>query len=259
MTEQINQMNQEEISLDKYIAAVWRAKWIIIAGVLLAAAVTAYLAIRQPTAHKASAELRIGRIWKEPLEDPYIVQRIINSPAFLGEVASRHQLRGNQLKRGVQARVITVGPPRSRYALLVNIEASADTAEQAENYVKVVADEIIARHESVFNEAMKPHLEEQNRLEAHRNGLAAQGPSGRDLLLKVETELGEVRANNSTPGITEKTALITDVGYDGAQKPGYLRSTATAALIAAIALTLAAALSAHVKPKEKRAAAGNQS
>jgi hypothetical protein len=259
MNEQINEMDQEEISLDRYFAAVWRAKWIIIIGVILAAGITAYLASRQPTVHKASAELRNGRVWKEPLEDPYITQRIINSPAFLEDVAARHQLKANQLKRAIQARVITVGPPRARYPLLVSIEATADTAENAARYVRLVADEMIARHEAMFNEAIKPHVEERQRLEARHSELQAQGAAVRDLLFKVESELDQVKANNSTVSLTEKTVLITDVGYEGAQKPGSMRSTATAALIAAVALILAAALTVHIKPALKRAAAGNKS
>ena len=259
MNEQTDLMTQEEISLDRYLVAVWRAKWIIILGTVAAAAIAAFLAYRQPVQYRASADLKVGRVWEKPLEDTYITERIINSSTFLEEVARRHQIKPNQLKRSIQARTVTAGPRRSRYPLLVGIEATADNPETAAGFVKIVADEMIARHEAMFNDAMKPHIEEQQRLEAYRNELAAQGAASRELLLKVETELGQLKASNSSASATEKSALIADVSSSGTIRPGIWRSTATAGLIAALALIVAAALTVHVKPALKRAAAGNKS
>ncbi|HXG93561.1 MAG TPA: hypothetical protein VNN73_14535 [Blastocatellia bacterium] len=253
-------MNNEEISLDRYIAAVWRAKWFIIAGVIIAAGITAFLAYRQPALHRASAQIKIGRVWDKPLEDPYITERIINNTAFLKDVAAKIGANPNQLKRSIHAQTIVAGPRRTRYPLLVGITATAERAEDAESYAKAVTDEVIAMHEKLFDDAMKPHIEEQQRLEQRYNELAAQGAAAREALLKVEDDLNKVKANNTdTPANgTERTRLITPIAREGAEKPGILRSTATAALIAAIVLTLAAALASHIRPAGKRAAAGNQ-
>lgn len=259
MSEQTDLMTQEEISLDRYLAAVWRAKWIIIAGTIIAAAVAAYLASRQPALYRATAELKIGRVWEKPLEDTYITERIINSNAFLEDVAQRNQLKPNQLKRGVEARTITAGTRRFRYPLLVGIEATAADPDTAARNAQIVADAMIARHEAMFNEAIKPHIEKQQRLERMCHEITTQGTQAHELLLKVETELDQVKANNTTASITEKSSLIAPVTSSGAEKPGIWRGTATAAAIAALALILAAVLSVHIKPALKRAAAGNKS
>jgi hypothetical protein len=252
-------MDQEEISLDKYIAAIWRAKWIIIIGAVAAAAIAYFLSVRQPTLHRATAELKVGRVWKEPLEDPYITERIINSPAFLGAVADRLGVRPGAARRAVQAETVVAGPRRSRYPLLVSITATADNAEEAERFARAAAEEMKARHDRMFEEAFAPHREQQQSLTARRDELIAQGAASRELLLRVEEELSQVKANNTAATVTEKTALIADVGSGGTIKPAVWRNVAAALLIAAVALMLAAALSAHVKPKAQRAAAGNQS
>lgn len=253
MSEQTYPMTQEEISLDRYLLAVWRAKWLILLGAIAAAAIAAFLANRQPIQHRAFAELKIGRVWEKPLEDTYITERVINSDGFLEEVASRHEIRPNQLKRSIQARTITAGPRRSRYPLLVGIEATAADADAAKRFVRIVADEIIARHEALFNEAMRPHMEQQQRLEAYRDELAAQGAASRELLLKIETELAQVKSGNTSASSTEKTALIADVSSNGVSRPDIWRGAATAGFIAALALIVAAALSVHIKPLARRA------
>jgi hypothetical protein len=197
-------------------------------------------------------------VWEKPLEDTYITERIINSNAFLEEVASRHEIRPNQLKRSVQARTVTAGPRRSRYPLLVMVEATADDADAAKRFVKIIADEIISRHEALFNEALRPHIEQQQRLETYRNELMAQGAASRELLVKLETELAEVKASNTSASVTEKTALIADASSSGTTRPDIWRGAATAGFIAALALIIAAALTVHIKPVVKRAAAGNK-
>ena len=249
-------MNGDEIRLDRYVRAVWRAKWLIILGTLLAALATAYLASRQPTLHKATALIKVGRVWKEPLEDIYITERIINSPSFLRSLAQKLGVKGGHLKQSIRAETIIAGPRKSRYPILVSVTATNENAEDAAKFARAVADEISARHDTLFNEAMKPHLEQQARLEERYKELAAQGSASRDLLFKVENELNEVKANNAVPSanITEKTHLIEDVEADGAVRPEIWRQTAAAGLIAAVACIAAAALFGHFKSGEKRAA-----
>lgn len=251
-------MNEEEIRLDKYLAAIGRAKWLIILGVLAAAGVAYLLASRQPTLHKATASIRIGRVWKEPLEDPYITETIVNSAGFQKELAKKIGVSPRQLKRSIHAETIIAGPRRARYPIFVGATATSETADEAVRLAQAVADEVIARHEELFAEAMKPHLEQERRLEDRYKELMSQGSASRDLLLKVEGELNDVKANNSAPNVnvTEKTRLIAAVEPEALARPSVWRDVAAAGLITAVACVAAAVLAGHFTPAQKRSAAG---
>jgi len=245
-----NEPHPEELSLDKYVAAVWRAKWLILAGVIVAAAITAFMSSREPAQHRAVAHLKIGRVWKQPLEDPYITERVINSGGFLKEAAAQIGVSHHQLKRAISAETVIAGPRRSRYPILLSLTATADNANDAMRFAQAAADMLIARHAEIFNEAIKPHLEQERRLDERRKELQAQ-PASRELLIKVENDLDEVRMNNSLAdsNVTEKTHLVDAISADSAAKPGFLRSTAAAALIAAIVLVACSAMTVHIKPR----------
>ena len=252
-------MNEEEIRLDKYLNAIWRAKWLIILGVLLAAGISYFLASRQPTTYKASALLKIGRVWKEPLEDPYVTETIINSGGFQKEIAKKINVNPRQLKRSVHAETIIAGPRRSRYPILVSITATSDeSADEAVQLTKSVANELIEQHEALFNEAIKPHIERERRLEERYKELAAQPNASRELLLKVEDELNEAKANNSgsNANVTEKTHLAVEVVPEASAKPALWRNVAAASFVAAVACIAAAALVGHFTPTQKSSAAG---
>src|ERR1044072_2992131 len=243
-------MNEEEIRLDRYIQAVWRAKWFVILAVILAAGITAYLASRQPTLHKATALIKIGRVWKEPLEDPYITEKIINSPGFLKELAQKMGLSASRLKRSVKAETVIAGPRRSRYPLLVSVTAMAQTSEDAVRFARAVADEVTARHNLAFDEAMKSRIEQERRLEEVHKDLAAQGAAARDSLLKTESELNEVRANNSlaNPNVTERTHMVEEIEAERDVRPEVWRKVAAAAMIDAVVCIAAAVLVGHFTP-----------
>ena len=248
------EVNQDELSLDRYAAAVWRAKWLILIGVIAAAAITALLSAREPTQHRAVAHLKIGRVWKQPLEDPYITERIVNSGGFLKEAGAQIGAGPHQLKRSIKAETVIAGPRRSRYPILLSIAATTDNADDSVRFAQAAVDAVIARHEEIFNEAIKPHLEQERRLEERRKELLAQ-PAARELLIKVENDLDEVKLNNSLAdsNVTEKTRLVEGISAEAATKPGFLRNTAAAALIAAVALILAAAMTVHIKPPARSA------
>lgn len=249
-------MIEDEISLDGYIRTVWRAKWFIALAIILAAGITAYLASSQPTLRKATALIKIGRVWKEPLEDPYITERIINSPGFLKELAQKNGVNAAKLKQNIRAETVIAGPRRSRYPILVSVTATAEASDEAVRLARAVADEVSARHLAVFDEAMKPHINEERRLEQLQKELAAQVGSSRELLLKIESDLNEVKANNSlaNPNVTEKTRLVEEVEPEGAIRPEVWRKVAAAALIAAVAAIAAAVLIGHFMPAQSRAA-----
>jgi hypothetical protein len=218
--------------------------------VIGAAAITAFLAVREPAQYRAVAHLKIGRVWKQPLEDPYITERIINSGGFLKEAAAQIGVSTHQLRRSIKSETVIAGPRRSRYPILLSISSSADNGDDSIRFAQAAANAVIARHEEIFNQAIKPHLEQERRLEERRKELLGQSAS-RDLLIKIESELDEVKFNNSLAdaNVTDKTHLVEAVSADAAVKPGFLRSTAAAALIAAVALIAAAAMAVHIKPR----------
>src|SRR5687767_8475604 len=156
MTKNSNNTMNDEVNLDKYFSAIWRAKWLILFVVISAAAIAFYLARQQPTLHTADAIIEVGRVWKEPLEDTYITEQVVNSAGFMHELATKIGVKPRQLKSNIQAEAIIVGPRVSRYPILLKITASADSESEAVKFAQAVADELISRHERLFNEALAP-------------------------------------------------------------------------------------------------------
>lgn len=245
----------EEIRLDTYFAAIWRGKWLIALGVVAAAAVVAAMTLRQPTLHKASASIKVGRVWKEPLEDPSITARLASSPGFLQELSEKMGLRSNQLRRSIETETILAGPRRARYPILVNITATTDNPAESVRRAQAVAASVVEKHERLFNDAIAPHLERQRRIERHLADAALQAPAAREMKIRLEDELDQVKANNSSPNITEKTSLADRVVEGEVISPPILRNVATAAIIAALVGLAAAALVGHFKPVRARSAA----
>src|SRR5687768_5787407 len=102
----------ENLNLDRYFAALWRAKWLILLGALAAAAATFLLSRNQPVTYNATANLEIGRVWKEPLADYYLMAEIINSSGFLRDLSEKSGLKAGLLKRAVKAEPVEGGPRR---------------------------------------------------------------------------------------------------------------------------------------------------
>ncbi|HLG15343.1 MAG TPA: hypothetical protein VJH03_12690 [Blastocatellia bacterium] len=254
---------EEELLLDRYFSAVWRAKWFIIILTLAAAGVTAFIGRNQPGVHTATGLIEIGKVWKEPLEDPYTTTEIINSAAFAHELGERTGNRPARLHRGVRGETVTGGSRRGSYPILVRITANSVSALDSEDYVmhlaQAVADALVERHAKLFDDAMAPHLERQQRIERHIKELKSQpGLVNRDTLFKLESELDEVKANNVSPTLTQKTHLVGPIVADTAQPPSYWRSTATAALIAAIAGLALAVLLGHFRALDPGRTTGKQ-
>ncbi len=244
MNESTTTMNEEEISLDRYLIAVWRAKWFILLLVFAAAGLAALLNLRQPQLHTATALIKVGRVWKEPLEDPYVTTEIANSQGFFRELAAKMDVRPNQLKSSVRAETVTAGPQRSRYPILVRITASTESEDLSAGFAQAVADELIARHEKLFDAALAPHTDSQRRIEERLKEPALP----RELAVRLESELDEIKSNNTSPTVTEKTHLIGPVARGNVVRPSIWRSVAVAALLAALAGLAAALVFGHFRP-----------
>ena len=248
----------ESLNLDRYFAALWRAKWLILLGALAAAAATFLLSRNQPVTYNATANLEIGRVWKEPLADYYLTAEMINSSGFLRELSEKTGLKAGLLKRAVKAEAVEGGPRRERYPILVRVTASSESAEEAAGIAEAVTSEVIARHDGAFEQALSAHVERRGAIEKQLEELRAQpAPAGRDSAMRLEAELAEIKANSSSPAITRKSRMMEErVVSSAAGQPPVWRGVAASALIAALVLAGGAALFDHLRPSGRGRAAG---
>jgi hypothetical protein len=229
-------MSEEQISLDRYFRAVWRAKWFIIIIALATGGAIVYLELRQPTLYTAEAMIEVGRVWKEPLEDTYTTAETAGSGGFLHALAQKLGVRPAYLKRSIKADTVRAGPRRAQYAILVRITATTESFEESQRLAQSVADEIIARHDKIFEEALAPHRRQEQRL-AERVKQATG-----EMTIKLESELDQVRTSNASPVMTEKTHLIDSVAQGEAIRQSPWRRAAGYSLIAALAAVAVAIL-----------------
>ena len=124
--------------------------------------------------------------------------------------------------------------PHSIYPILIRVTAKSESAGESVRLAQTVADEIVARHEKLFEDAIAPHLELQRKLEQRLREIGSP-PSDRDFAIKLESELDEVKASNTSPISTEKTHLVEKIVAGVTTRPDIWRGTATAGLMAAIA------------------------
>ncbi|MEK6410228.1 MAG: Wzz/FepE/Etk N-terminal domain-containing protein [Acidobacteriota bacterium] len=243
MAEENRETFDQEIRLDSFFKWVWRGKWLIILLVIVASGVAAMMALRQPELHTATALVEVGRVWGKPLKDIYVTVEIANSPGFIQEVADKAGVKPGQLVRSVQVGAVESGVPHSLYPILIRVTAKTESADESVRLAQTVSDEIVARHEKLFDEAIAPHLERQLQLEQQLR--VQSSPS--DLAFRVEAELADVKANNSSPTSTERTHLVEKVVPGATTRPDIWRGTATAGLIAAVVGVALACLLGYYK------------
>ena len=237
---------EEEIRLDSFFRWVWRGKWLIIVLVILASSLAAVIGLRQPELHTSTALIEIGRVWGKPLKDIYITVETANSPGFIQDVAAKLGIRPGQLNRAVQVDALETGVPHSIYPILIRVTAKTENADESVRLAQAISDEIVARHEKLFADAIAPHLERHQRLEQRLKELGSAA-SDREYAFKIEAELDEVKSGNTSPTSTEKTHLIEKVVPGGTVKPDILRSTATAGLLGGIIGVAASCLVGYYK------------
>jgi len=259
-------MIQEEIGLDRYFAAVWRARWLVLVGVIAAVAVMAAVEYNRPTLHSATAVIKVGQVWKEPLQDLYVTTEIANNDGFLQAVAARLGTDSASLRRRLHAETIAGGPARAPYALLVRFTAVTENSDESVRIADAAASEILARHEKLFDEALAPRLIHQHRLEELISQMqvstTVKGPSETEVLgldmyprkvlkamadgqllpmVKLMREFSDVKMSNSSPTETHKTELVDPVVPGVITSPAIGRDTLVTGLVAAL-IYIAAAL-----------------
>jgi len=214
-------------------------------AIVLAGLVTAY-SESGPSTYTASALIQVGKAWKEPLEDLYTTSEVINSDGFLNALASKLGTTPGRLKNALHAETITVGPQRASHPILVRVTAGTGSSDESARLVQAAADEVISRHQKLYDQAMAPHLEHQRQLES---AVAAGGRSADDMI-KLLAALDEVKSNNLSQNLTEKTYLIEDVTPGTVTKQALLRPTITACLIAGIISLFVAAAARRLRSSE---------
>jgi hypothetical protein len=247
MTETKEETLEDEIRLDTFFTWVWRGKWLIIFLVLVASGAAVLMGLRQPELHTATALVEIGRVWSKPLRDIYITVETANSPGFIEDVAAKSGVRPGLLGRSVQVGAVESGVPHALYPILIRITGKTESAEESARFAQAVADEIVARHEKLFDETIAPHLERQRQLEQRLKELGTS-PSDRDFATKLEGELDDVKANNTSPVSTAKTHLLEKIVASRAARPAIWRGAATAGLIAAVVGVAVASLIGYLRP-----------
>jgi hypothetical protein len=222
---------------------VWRAKWLVIIAVAGAAALNAFLGFRQPTLYTATALVEVGRVWKEPLEDTYATTEIVKSAGFQHRLAEKTGIRPGQLRRSIQADTITAGPRRSSYPILMRITATTESFDESQRLAGAVAEAVIEDHNKLFDEALAPRLERQQRLEAIlKDESLNSAPGGRELAFKLQAELDDVKSNNISPTVTERTRLVEAVVPGSTIAPSVWRGVAISAILALLASVTAVIL-----------------
>jgi hypothetical protein len=229
----------DEIRLDRYVLAVWRAKWWIILLAIIATAVAAFIATRQPASYEATALVEVGRVWNQPLKDLFVTAETANSTGFIHELAGKINVPPKQLNRALQVEPLVSGVPHARYAILIRVIATTDNGDQSARFAQAMADEIVAWHEQIYEEAMRPHRERQQQLEEQ-----IKKASG-DAAIKLESELEEVKVNNTSPIATSKTHLVGRIVAGGATKPPIWRNAASWGLLAALVGLVGALVIGH--------------
>src|SRR5438128_8414689 len=162
MTEEKQEAFEEDIRLDGFFKWIWRGKRLIIFLVILASGLAAVMGLRQPQLSTTAALIEVGRVWGKPLKDIYVTVETANSPGFIQEVAAKAGVKPGQLSRSVQVAAVESGVPHSIYPILIRVTAKTESADESVRLAQAVADEIVARHEKLFDEAIAPHLEHQS-------------------------------------------------------------------------------------------------
>src|SRR5207244_2421745 len=165
MTEEKQETFEEDIRLDGFFEWIWRGKWLIIFLVIVATGLAAAMGLREPALSTTTALIEVGKVWGKPLKDIYVTVEVANSPGFIEEVAGKAGVKAGLLRRSVQVAAVESGVPHSIYAILIRVTAKTESPEESVKLARAVADEIIARHEKSFEDAIAPHLERQHQIE----------------------------------------------------------------------------------------------
>lgn len=162
--------SEENILLDiaPFIRAIWKHKWLIVALLLLAVAVSSFLFYREKPIYQVSADIQLGRVWNEPVIDANVIVELANKTPFLLRVNERLEKKKNigVLTRAIKAEKLEAGKGRARYVYLVRLTVKAANAEQAQELIKAASEQLIAESNQAFEKAIAVYENRKKELEA---------------------------------------------------------------------------------------------
>lgn len=214
--------SEENILLDiaPFIRAIWKHKWLIVGLLLLAVAVSSFLYYREKPIYQVSADIRLGRVWNEPVVDANVAVELANKTAFLLRVNERLEKKKNigVLTRAIKAEKLEAGKGRARYVYLLRLTVKAANAEQAQELIKAASEQLIAESNQAFEKAIAVYENRKKELEAKLTLLNEKASTSPTELYekRLEQELlaqqiAEIEINNKSPLKTFPSALADEI------------------------------------------------
>lgn len=214
--------SEENILLDiaPFIRAIWKHKWLIVGLLLLAVAVSSFLYYREKPIYQVSADIRLGRVWNEPVVDANVAVELANKTAFLLRVNERLEKKKNigVLTRAIKAEKLEAGKGRARYVYLLRLTVKAANAEQAQELIKAASEQLIAESNQAFEKAITVYENRKKELEAKLTLLNEKASTSSTELYekRLEQELlaqqiAEIEINNKSPLKTFPSALADEI------------------------------------------------
>jgi len=231
------------VEIDLGLRELWRRKWLVIGGALVAAAVAAGAASLAAPRVSTSTLVRVGRVMGDELDDAFAVAQTVNSPGF--QAAARQRAGG--VSGTVTAEALTGGQGRLEHPTLVRITATSTAAEPAIALGNASVAELVARHAERFDASVAG-------FRAYEKVLASTGePAAGAADPSARKELYELRAKLEAPVYTAPTAATDPFPPAVAQpKNAALAAGVAFAVSLAILVLLVLALAQVRAPRAER-------
>jgi len=178
------------------LAALWRARGILLGTTLIAAACGLALSFLVPPTYESEANIRVGQAFGRPLENAYAVAALIGSEGFRSQLA---EALGRPVpRRSVRAEAVEGGVGAAAAPVYVKVTARSDGPETARAVAQKIVDLVIERHRRDYETSV-------TKSRAFQDTLGAQIAGIEHALSEMEATLGKMRLN---PGVSAPAILL---------------------------------------------------
>jgi len=175
-------LEEDEVSLYDYIKVIRKRKWVIIAGTFVCVLAAGLTSLMLPPVYQATLDLKIGRVWDTPIEDPHLVSEKLTSEFLLAKVIEELglEISSHRLKEAVRASILSDA--------LVRLVARADTPQKTTEIVNGMANLLVAEHRDRYERAMTPYCQ-------YEKDLAGQIKKVESGIAAVKTTISQLQRN----------------------------------------------------------------